>query len=278
MKDYSSLSRLVANTLSSPHHQHFTSLTVGRTGSGKSLANLSWFEQTSIKMSYALGGDPEDYFTLDNNVAIITMPEVVRVIKGFKKYGLYLFDDIGIAWNSRKWQSPVNILLNNLFQTIRTQNNLIAATIPDSFLVDIVPRSLVHYFIEMEAGIFEKNISIAKVFEVVRKPRSGDTHYQYPYDHGKYQRYIFHRPSKKLEAEYNSRRSEIYDELQEQSIANLLMLDENGQEANKPRQLKKDMIPKVTLAINEGMDQIKACKKYGMTTRYYQQCMKENSC
>lgn len=270
MKDSSHLSIMIADILAGKDNQHCTIMTTGRTGSGKSLANLNLFEQVSYQLEARLGGNARDYFNIDN-VAVISKDEVKRVVRRFKKHGLYLMDDIGISWNSRKFRDPINILLNDLFQTFRLDNNLLGCTIPDSFLIDKVPRSLVHYFVEMDQALFHRGITTAKVFEVVRKPRSGDTHYMYINEHGKYVRYIFGLPSEELLNEYNKRRQNFYDILKEERLAQWDALDEKEQKKQAPRQLKKDLIPSIDTDIIQGMSKVDACKKGGMTTRYYDQ-------
>lgn len=235
--DLASVSTMIAKKIASPYKQHVTMMTVGRTGSGKSYAMLNLCEQLAIKLAKLLGGEPEDYFTIDN-VAIITKEDLIRVVKSFKKYGIYLLDDIGVGWNARDYKKEGNIIMNDIIQTFRPNSNFLGMSLPDSFLIDKVPRSLVHYFMEMDTTYFEKEITIGKLFKVIRKPRTGDTYFEYPLNGAKYVRYSFGMPSLELRQEYDKRRDERYAELERTRMDRWTVINQE----QVPKQSKKDLL------------------------------------
>ena len=82
------LSDKFAETITGPHNQHITLMMVGGTGKGKSWAMLKLAYEIARKVAEIVDGDPEKwrkYFTMDN-VAIIHLEEVLRVIEKTKKY------------------------------------------------------------------------------------------------------------------------------------------------------------------------------------------------
>lgn len=239
-----SLSTFFCETITGPHNQHESLMIVGRTGRGKSSAAISIAVETAKKVAKVKGGKWQDYFNLDN-IAIITRDEIYRVMKKSKKFSIIVLDDIGVGWNARKWQDELNQALNDIFQTFRTDNMLIIVTLPDSVLIDKVPRFLVHYFMEMEMSIFEHGITVGKVFEVVRKPRIDKIFYEYIQIAGaRVMRHVFRQPPDEIRIPYEKRRAEIATELKEKRMQDFLDRSdklENGED-KPPKVLKKDII------------------------------------
>ena len=102
-EDISSISKMLFNRVTSPYKQHAIIKFIGDTGTGKSYTLLGILEKASILLENHYGGSREDYFNIDN-VAIITAEEIKRVVKRFKKFGLYDFDDFGVGANSRNYR------------------------------------------------------------------------------------------------------------------------------------------------------------------------------
>jgi hypothetical protein len=211
------LSKLFVDTILK-HNQHVTMITVGRTGVGKSYANLRLAYECACELAERKGGTWKDYFSIDN-VVVIELDKAFETLRNMQKYQIYIFDDIGVGWSARKWKDVGNQALNDIFQTFRTKNCILLLTLPDTFLIDKVPRSLVHYFAEMEMSIFDYGITLAKVFKVVRHPRSGDINYPYLRENGsKYIRYAFSYPPEELVRTYDPIREEVANKLIEQRI------------------------------------------------------------
>ena len=264
-----SLSQRFADTLTSPFNQHVTCMTVGPTGSGKSFANLALCENLAVKLADHWGGEPRQYFSIEN-VAIISLENVKSVILNrLKKRQVILLDDFGTSMNARKWQAETNIIMNDIFQTFRMQQNFMGMTLPSSMLIDAVPRRLVHYFIEMEQAHFSKGVTVGKVFKAVDKPRQGKTHFQYIKDGGKILRFVFPKPSDEIIEEYNKKRNAQYEQLASDAIARWDAFEEKKNKAQEPKQHKSDLVPLVKKAIGSGMSRKDACDMWDITPRYY---------
>lgn len=208
LPDAESLSTMFAKIITSEHNQHAIVMIVGPGGSGKSWTGLKLASEIAKKVSEIKGGEPEQYYNLHDTLAVINKDEIKRVMDNAKQYNIIHLDDIGVGWNARKYKDEFNIYLNDIIQTFRPNNNVLILTLQASFLIDKVPRSLVHYFIEMDQKIFDKGISIAKVFRVVLKQRSGKIFYEYIQEGGmKYLRYEFSQPDKKISNEYEKIRA-----------------------------------------------------------------------
>lgn len=213
-----SFSHQVADIITSRFNQSYAMLIVGKMGSGKSLAAIELAYQVARWVATIKGGKWEDYFGMDN-IAVITTDELKRVMGKMKRYNCYILDDIGVGINSRKFQTVINIAFNDIFTTWRTENTFLIATVPDSFLLDKVPRSLVNAFCEHEFSAFERNVSVFKLFEVSRKPREQKTYYIYPRGDGRrFLRLVVHKPPAELVTPYEKKRHDIAKQLKEERL------------------------------------------------------------
>jgi hypothetical protein len=165
--------------VASKHNQHAIVMIVGKTGEGKSRAALFIGYRVAVYLAKQLGGHWKDYFNSEN-VAVMTTEEVIRVMKANSPKKVIILDDIGAAWNSRDWNSKGNKILNRIIMTFRNKNNLLILTLPDSFILDKVPRNLLHFHIEMFKQEFDQGFSIYKLFRVLRRYRTGKTYFVHP--------------------------------------------------------------------------------------------------
>ena len=165
--------------VASKHNQHAIVMIVGKTGEGKSRAGLFIGYRVAVYLAKQLGGHWRDYFDSEN-IAVMTTEEVIRVMKANSPKKVIILDDIGAAWNSRDWNSKGNKILNRIIMTFRNKNNLLILTLPDSFILDKVPRNLLHYHIEMYKQDYDQGSSIYKLFRVLRRYRTGKTYFVHP--------------------------------------------------------------------------------------------------
>lgn len=260
--DYSSLSGLFAKTITGPYNQHVVAMLVGMAGSGKSMAAMNLSLATAEKVAARVGGESEDYFNMHDNLGIINRCEIERVLEKPRKYNVLWLDDIGVGWNARKFRQEFNMYLNDILQTFRPNNNLLLLSLQSTFLIDKVPRSLIHYLIEMDMKLFSKGMTIAKVFEVKLKHRSGKIHYEYPVNVLKFPRYIFELPDKKLVEEYEGLRGEQF-----QKMLDMKKEEEKGNgDGGLPKKLR---IPFVDNLMAMGLPKPKACAALELTPSYY---------
>jgi len=224
------MGKLLGDIIGSKHNQHCLMAIIGRTGSGKSSAALQIANETAKYMSKLNGHSPDYFFNIDH-VAIISEDEIIRVMSGIKKQGIYILDDIGVGWNSRKWQSKANIVMNNIIQTFRTWNNLLILTVPDDENIDKVPRNSLRYRIDMKDTNFDMGYSLGAMQEMVRNYKTKKNIFPYPKAEGvKYVRVKFERPPDELADEYEKRRVAIQAKMQEDNIEQMKAVFAEGKE------------------------------------------------
>jgi hypothetical protein len=215
------MGKMLGDIISSQHNQHCLMAIIGRTGSGKSSAAIQIAHETAKYMATFNSHPPEYYFNIDH-MAIISEDEIIRVMSGIKKQGIYILDDIGVGWNSRKWQSKANIVMNNIIQTFRTWNNLLILTVPDDENIDKVPRNSLRYRIDMKDANFDMGYSLGAMQELSRNYKTKKNFFPYPKEKGvKYVRVKFVRPPPFLIDEYELRRAAIQAKMQEDNIAQM---------------------------------------------------------
>lgn len=162
---YEYLVEFFVNEITGPYDQDISFLLVGNKGRGKSLAALSISFYTACELAERLGGRWQDYFNPDTNMAIILEEEANNVMRIQKKYQCKDYDDIGIGWGARNWQNQDNKDKNDVFQINRTDNTLQIFSVPNQFLLDKVPRSLVSHYGEMAQQFFAHGFTTIKIFE-----------------------------------------------------------------------------------------------------------------
>lgn len=210
--------KMIGDIIGSKHNQHVLMAIIGRTGTGKSSAALQIAHETAKYMSKLNGHRPDYYFNIDH-VAIITEDEILRVMSNIKKNGIYILDDIGVGWNSRKWQSKANIIMNNIIQTFRTWNNLLILTVPDDENIDKVPRNSLKFRVDMKEANFDMGYTLGAMQEFVRNYKLKKNYMPYPKHEGvKYVRVMFNRPPDALINEYEKRRTSIQEQMQKDNI------------------------------------------------------------
>ena len=170
---------IIGAPVASKHNQHAIVMIVGKTGEGKSRTGLFMGYRVAVYLAKQLGGVWQDYFNSEN-IAVMTTEEVIRVMKANSPKKVIILDDIGAAWNSRDWNSKGNKILNRIIMTFRNKNNLLILTLPDSVILDKVPRNLLHYHIEMFKQEFDDGFAIYKLFRVLRRYRTGKTYFIHP--------------------------------------------------------------------------------------------------
>lgn len=213
-----SFSKHIAEIITGPYNQHVSMTINGSTGSGKSNAALVLAHNISKHVAKIKGGNPEDYFNI-NHVAVITNEEILAVMNINKQYCIIIVDDAGVGMGSRNWQKEENKLLNDILMTMRTDNTCLIVTVPNSFMIDKIPRNLSHWFIEMECANFKKGFTTAKLFKISQQPRSGKIYHQYPIIHGeKIIRTVFTRAPDIITIPYEMKRTKIAKQLKDQSM------------------------------------------------------------
>jgi len=154
------------------HNKNVIFILFGALGSGKSMALLSLADACSHWLAHIKGGAPEDYFTLEDNVAVID-PEMLREkLNNLKKYSIYILDDAGPGYDARSFMSSVNKELGHIFQTCRTQNNIIMVSAPHGAMLDVNIHRLAQFYGEIVEVQHNRGQSFMKVFKITQSFRN----------------------------------------------------------------------------------------------------------
>ncbi len=148
------------------HNKNVIFILFGPLGSGKSMALLSLADACSHWLAHLKGGAPEDYFTMEDNVAVID-PEMLREkLNNLKKYNVYILDDAGPGYDARSFMSNINKELGHIFQTCRTQNNIIMVSAPHGAMLDVNIHRLAQFYGEIVEVQHSQGQSFMKVFKI----------------------------------------------------------------------------------------------------------------
>ena len=176
--ELSSLSEIFVRRVSGKHNKNVTFGLVGEMGSGKSMVLVELARRIAEKLAEVLGGSPEDYFTFDN-VAIINDDSISEKLHNLKPYNVYILDDFAVSMDSRNFMKEQNKDFNHILSTCRVTNNCILMSMPDSFMVDKIPRTISAYWGEVSESRHGQGLTFIKVFRMRRKFRQGKTLYYY---------------------------------------------------------------------------------------------------
>jgi hypothetical protein len=151
--------------ITGPYDQDISLLLVGNKGRGKSLCGISLCYFAGCELAERLGGKWQDYFDPVRNLAVILEEEATALMAIQDKYQCKDYDDIGIGWNARSWQGEGNREKNDIFQVNRTDSTIQVFSVPNQFLLDKVPRSLVSHYAEMDQQFFAHGFTTVKMFK-----------------------------------------------------------------------------------------------------------------
>lgn len=236
----------IARAITSQYNQHITLLIVGQPGSGKSWAAIDLAYQAAYAVSRIIDGKdaPHEtwwkYFNLDH-MAIVTLDRVTNLLQHIRRYGIYILDDIGVGYNARDWQKSKNRKMNEIIQTFRTDNTCVIYTVPDRFLIDKVPRSLVERYMEFEKPeqVFSKrggmeSVNVFRYFDITSLKRDNKQLFTYMVDHAtsgdQFARHIATKPPARLILQYDEIRTEVARELR---ITNARLIEEGESTENE---------------------------------------------
>jgi hypothetical protein len=127
-------------------------------------------------------------------MAVILESEANALMAIQDRYQVKNYDDIGIGWGARNWQDKDNKDKNDVFQINRTDSTIQVFSVPNQFLLDKVPRSLVSHYAEMDQQFFEHGFTTIKMFKPQTLFREGKI--IQPYLHMDRTKYVLFRVPK----------------------------------------------------------------------------------
>lgn len=236
--------------ITGPYDQDVSLLLVGNKGRGKSLAALSLCYFAGCELAERLGGKWEDYFHPLRNMAVILESEANALMAIQDKYQVKNYDDIGIGWGARNWQDKDNKDKNDVFQINRTDSTIQCFSVPNQFLLDKVPRSLVSHYAEMDQQFYAHGFTTLKMFKPETLFREGKIIQPYlAMDRTKYVLFRIPKPPLDLVEYYQKRRR-----LNKTAATNTRMSDD----PEAPKEHKGPRKNASTLAMEEAMMGYKA--------------------
>lgn len=234
---FDSISQYFFDIITSPFDQDVSCLFVGNKGSGKSSAVLSICYHTAVKVAEWVndGSKWDDFYNLHELTACILEDDANKLMNVQRKYVIKNFDDIGLGWGARNWRDEDNMQKNDVFQINRTDNAVQCLSVPNQFLLDKVPRSLVSHYVEMDDRLFDLGYTTIKLF----KPKTmfRESRIINPYlvlDRNKYVNYLIPAPPHDLWQEYKALRSKNKD------IA-IRIRQENKEKRDEMKQLQEEV-------------------------------------
>lgn len=218
-----SMANIFGHIITSGHNQNIILLIEAKPGKGKSYAAMDLAVWLSYKLQKKFGGNPWDYFNI-GHMAIIMPDEIIRIASNVKQYGIYIFDDFGVGYSAREWQSEANKAMNNVLETMRTKNNILIMTVPDATIIDKIGREILHFKIIMHQSMFDIGMSLGKLTMEEKQYNTQSKKILHPYIKNSIEIYnyaIFGKPPKALCDEYDKRRHVQLQRLDERTIATL---------------------------------------------------------
>ena len=189
--------------------QDVSLLMVGNKGRGKSLCAQSLCYFAGCEIAERIGGTWQDYYNPLTNMAVILESEANALMSIQDKYQVKNYDDIGIGWGARNWQDKDNKDKNDVFQINRTDSTIQVFSVPNQFLLDKVPRSLVSHYAEMDQQFFDHGFTTIKMFKPQTLFREGKIIQPYLHmDRTKYVLFRVPKPPQDLIDFYQKKRKE----------------------------------------------------------------------
>lgn len=123
--------------------QDFSWILDGKKGSGKSRTSLYFGGRYGIEAAFRKGGDPEDYFSLENCALLEDTEAISRIMMNAKRYQFIIIDDASVALGSRDFAQQKNKNFNKLLTTCRTRRWVVLLNVPMASHLDLQIRELV---------------------------------------------------------------------------------------------------------------------------------------
>lgn len=251
-EDRNFFAKEVARKICNGQKMNAVILTTGSMGSGKSWSMLELAHLISIEIAKIKGDKPEDHFNFNENIGIMTMDEIEAVFEKMDKtmYSVFIIDDAGATFNSRRFSSDANVAQNDRLQTMRPMCNVVIYTTPQAFLIDKVLRWLATYVIYMKKPARHIGMNVADIRAITTYPGKAKPYESFLQNHRgeKYVEHLIAAPPVEWQEAYETRRAIAQQKLTDKSRETI----EKGMEKNKPKESKKDFIIRLNQEYKDG--------------------------
>ena len=191
---------------------------IGPKGIGKSTTSLFLAHNIAKELVKIRGGKIEDYFNI-NHARTVDQEGTQELFENVKENGVYILDDVSVAWGSRNFMTTANKRLNNILTVMRIYRAVLILNMPDLAFIDKVPRTLADFFIEILGIDMETNRTFMRLLKFERSMMSDSTYKKYlVFDKKRVTRWTAGLPPVKLRHEYKKLREKYTQELMKKTI------------------------------------------------------------
>lgn len=140
----------------------------GQTGSGKSYISLGL--ANIVDPTFADNVEKRVCFTVRQFRTLLADKE-----HELPKSAAVIFDEIGVDWNARRFQSAKNIQMGDILQTCRYKNLAVFMTVPALRMVDLTARRLMHFYLESKYVEQSTQRNVYKGYGIEMRPFEGES-------------------------------------------------------------------------------------------------------
>ena len=254
------LAVIFAERVTGKHNKDIKLFLVGSQGSGKSRSAMALAIRCGEEIAERVGGTWTDYFPRNLSNVFIGDPEThADALKNIKRHCIYILDDAGVSINARNFMTSYNKSLNDIFQTVRTDNAIIIINAPDSFLIDFVPRTIVSHYGEVSESMHSQGMNFIKIFKIERKFREGKTHYHhYQFGNTQVVRWRFRDIPADMAAAYEILRDQATQKIKSKAGGKQVREETATKQRQAIRQAKEDHMIRIYELLSTGISKSKA--------------------
>ena len=210
--DRFSISKHWVSIVTGEYNQDINCLINGRKGCGKSNFMLAELRRCANMLAEQLGGQSDDYFTVERNMCIMDQDTIIETLTNSEKYQCIGLDDTGTINSARLFRTYLNQWVNNILITNRPQHNIVIQSAPDQGHIDKQAREIGDYYIEMQLNnaCRAHNLNLLKFFIREKQYRTGVGIFRYPHWNDEVVNLIIAERAKKEDEEAYDKKRDIY--------------------------------------------------------------------
>jgi hypothetical protein len=206
-----SFTKWIARRITNPYKPEDATICVqGPKGSGKSWWSLEFLYELSRELAKITGHPPEHFFNI-NHIRSIDPEGIVELMTSpimRRKNSCIMLDDTGVMWNNRRAMSRVNTQLNDIIEISRVfQNCIVLNTINAKLMLDLLPRSIADFYVDVVMSNEYTRQTIVKIFKYNTNLWTGNPYRSNLQYHGmKIKGWVSPAPPEALAAQYGELR------------------------------------------------------------------------
>jgi hypothetical protein len=250
----SSFIEWLARRIGGESKQDFSYMMDGDKGTGKSYSSAYFGGRFAMTMAEIYGGEPIDYFTIDNCCLLEDTKEIVNLLQKAKHKQYITIDDAGIAVGARDFAEQKNKNFNKIHATCRTKRWCLGLNVPVGTHLDLQIREVVTAKMNAYRSFHTAGFNLIKINSSSMRVHLNQKHPQekrYSFHGKKFDYWVAYSPDilpdyKGFSKEYDKRRDASTDRV----ISQVVALEQAASEVQTERDkqwtaLKKKHLPKI---------------------------------